>query len=41
MVSAKRTSQIPANQKVHMTIEFDGKKQPMKISITSYIKILD
>jgi len=26
MVIAKRTSSIPANQKVHMTIEFDGKQ---------------
>ena len=40
MVNAKGIL-IPANQKVHMTIEFDCKQQPMKISITSYIRILD
>jgi hypothetical protein len=41
MVSTKMIFEIPANQKVHMTHEFDGKHKPMILSITSYIRILN
>jgi hypothetical protein len=41
MVSTKMIIEIPANQKVHMTLQFDGNHKPMILSITSYIRILN
>jgi len=41
MVSTKMMFEIPANQKVHTTLEFDSKHKPVKLSITSYIRILN
>ena len=41
MVSTKMIFEIPANQTVHMTLEFDGTHKTMILSITPYIRILN